>query len=384
MQSWMIKIEKSQSWHCGIWCVIQAEEIEDTPGYVFLKLADEAAQKSYNELYKGKKKKRKVKSKRSEKEEDHDDGCISASQVAGKFFGQLDKCIKDCQNENLLNPELRQMFKEIKLRMHGPAVQMDVYIEEEKKEKLQKAYNDDDDLEDTASNLIQIGDQQTSDAQRPDDARRLNRSSSEVYRRTDSNPKLQLHHSISDSGPIISQERKMVKFYSVDMVPVYEMTNGDMYVAKPVKNDEKLKLAWRISFSLQEKDLLSNMDKDNGCRKQVLRILKVIRNREPGLALLTSYHLKTILLRMIKEKEEKLNWWKMDNIGLCLMECIKELIIELGDKKIPNYFMKEINLLEGMKDITMEGIRNRLKHMRNSRSLMDKILKHQKIWDLAG
>ena len=338
---------------------------------------------------KGKKKKRKVKSKRSGKEEDHDDGCISASQVAGKFFGQLDKCIKDCQNENSLNPELRQMFKEIKLRMHGPAVQMDVYIEEEKKEKLQKADNDDDDLEDAASNLIQIGDHQISDAQRPDDARRLNRSRSEVYRRTDSIPKLQLYHSVSDTGPIISQERKMVKFYSVDMVPVYEIPvrkgteiEWNMYVAKPVKNDEKFKLTWRISFSLSEKVLISDMDKDNGCRKQVLRILKVIRNREPGLALLTSYHLKTIIMRMmkIKEKDERTELVG-DGQNRTMSHGLHQTIDNrIGQQKYSKSFHgQEINLLEGMKDITRECIKNRLKHMRNSRSLMDKILKHQKI-----
>ena len=101
--------------------------------------------------------------------------------IAGKFLDSSINALKKCQNEHSSNPELRQMFDVTKLRMHGPAVQMDVYIEEEEKLILQKTDNDDDDLEDAASNLIKVGDLRISDAQRHDDARWLNRLHPKVY-----------------------------------------------------------------------------------------------------------------------------------------------------------------------------------------------------------
>ena len=78
------------------------------------------------------------------------------------------------------------------------------------------------------------------------------------------------------------------KFYSVDMVPAIEIPRGngksDYYVAKSIKGLSRPRNTWRQSFSLEEKKRLVTADDGNGCRKQVFRVLKVIRNREPGLA----------------------------------------------------------------------------------------------------
>ena len=73
-------------------------------------------------------------------------------------------------------------------------------------------------------------------------------------------------------------------FYSVDLVPTFEITTdrGDkeLYVAKPIKEthrsvDGEMRtmnvLAWRRSFSMDEKEKLATIDADNGCRKQVFK-----------------------------------------------------------------------------------------------------------------
>jgi len=64
-------------------------------------------------------------------------------------------------------------------------------------------------------------------------------------------------------------------FYSVDMVPTIQIGEEDYYVAKPIKAVSEPQIAWRRSFSLKEKERLLTLDEDNGCRKQLLRVLKV-------------------------------------------------------------------------------------------------------------
>ena len=129
-------------------------------------------------------------------------------------------------------------------------------------------------------------------------------------------------------------------FYSVDMVPTIQISgrNGEdeYYVPKPIKGEREI--AWRRSFSLKEKQYLATIDRwDNGCRKQVLRVLKVIRNREPGLAPLTSYHLKSVLFR----KSDELSNRKIDYLGKRLMDVIGQIIKESDREIMPHYFLQE-------------------------------------------
>jgi len=127
-------------------------------------------------------------------------------------------------------------------------------------------------------------------------------------------PAVQMDVMEMSSGIILTK-----KLYSVDMVPTIQTEGADgedeYYVAKPIKGRRARARAslnsWRQSFSLEEKALLSTLDKDNGCRKQVLRILKVMRNRESWL---TSYHFKAALLYMAVELEDPEDW-RDEHIG---------------------------------------------------------------------
>ena len=89
-------------------------------------------------------------------------------------------------------------------------------------------------------------------------------------------------------GPAIQLDVNWVtsgkKFYSIDLVPTYivDYVESDMrnyYVVKPLRRTGGMKkYEWRKSTSLDEKEMLATADgPDNGCRKKVLRILKVLK-----------------------------------------------------------------------------------------------------------
>jgi len=243
---------------------------------------------------------------------------LSAEKLANRFMGELKRCLQQCQ---------------------------------------QDAWNQD--------NLLLADDD--------DDARwKL-----EQLRHIDDRTKLRRH------GPAIQMDVSHLPltptklFYSVDMVPTIQISGGNgedhYYVAKPIKRASGPQIAWRRSFSLQEKDRLTTLDQDQGCRKQVLRVLKVIRNREPGLKLLTSYHLKTVLFRKTDELSDPAQW-RNECLGQRLMDVIAQIEKEMGRGTMPNYFLPDVNLLDGMKEKAVFNMRQRLKHLKNSERKMTKLL----------
>ena len=103
---------------------------------------------------------------------------------------------------------------------------------------------------------------------------------------------------------LMNKEKQKKKFmYSVDVVLAYEIEHADqkiVYVAKPPKTGSpQTSNAWRKSFSLTEKALFDGMDRDGGCRKMVLRILKAMLKNQAELEGLTSYNFKTALLHEV-------------------------------------------------------------------------------------
>ena len=241
---------------------------------------------------------------------------LSAVKLADNFMGELQKCLKKCQKkacnrEARSNDEeaiwkleqLQHIHDRIKLRRHGPAIQMDV-----------------------------------------------------------------------------NQWPTPEKFYSVDMVPTIQIPVGngkyEYYVAKPIKDAWGPQNAWRRSFSLDEKERLANIDQDQGCKKQVLRVLKVLKNREPGLQLLTSYHFKTVLFRKTDELCQP-GQWSYKCLGQRLMDMIAQIEKELGERVMPHYFLQGANLLDGMSESARVNLQQRLIRLKNSEREMMKLLQLQ-------
>ena len=102
------------------------------------------------------------------------------------------------------------------------------------------------------------------------------------------------------------------KLLSCDLVPSFRM-GDNLYVAKPYPEHGgsnlpcDRRLLWRQSFSLEEKEMLVDMDKDDqGCRHELLRIVKAIfRIDSSTFGKLTTYHLKTVFLRWVTYSNTK-------------------------------------------------------------------------------
>jgi len=235
-----------------------------------------------------------------------------------RFMGTLQRCLKQCQECDDVGQltdeqdawkleQLRHINDRIKLRRHGPAIQMDVTYQPEKSSKLIK--------------------------------------------------------------------------YSVDMVPTIQIGEDDYYVAKPIKRQapgrqrRRRKIEWRKSSSPDEKKRLLTLDEDNGCRKQVLRVLKVIRIHKPDLTPLTSYHFKTVLFRMTMTNDKEQWKWRSDCLGERLMSVLGQIEEELSKGVMPSYFVEGVNLLDGVKNIN--GMRGHLKNLRKKKKRIMKVLQAQ-------
>ena len=162
------------------------------------------------------------------------------------------------------------------------------------------------------------------------------------------------------------------KLLSVDLVPSF-CIDGNYYVAKPYKgaNVANSHLLWRRSFSLKEKEMLQNMDRDHGCRHELLRIVKTIVKREAtSLGKLTSYHLKTAFLHYNKDARD----WRSPALGQRFLGFITALQAHLANGCLRHYWLSSVNLLEDIDPGVVRKMADRLKRILNSEKERNEIL----------
>ena len=82
----------------------------------------------------------------------------------------------------------------------------------------------------------------------------------------------------------------------------------------------------------------------SSCRKQVLRILKVL-NEELQLHPLKSYHLKTMLFYECEEHPNR-GHWDSGRLGERFIGVLRRLEKCLRQRNCPHYFMREFNVFE--------------------------------------
>ncbi|XP_061445868.1 uncharacterized protein LOC133366607 [Rhineura floridana] len=101
---------------------------------------------------------------------------------------------------------------------------------------------------------------------------------------------------------------------------------------------------WRFSFSHAETVMLENVDADGGQRKAALRLLKFVNTTkwmpEYG-KILTSYHLKTILLWCCEIYPEKAHWETLLSSLQVLLRLLNHTLIK---RNLPHYFLQAVNL----------------------------------------
>ncbi|XP_062993547.1 uncharacterized protein LOC134406184 [Elgaria multicarinata webbii] len=101
---------------------------------------------------------------------------------------------------------------------------------------------------------------------------------------------------------------------------------------------------WRLSFSRAEAAILEGVDADQGHRRAALRLLKFVNVTrwmpEYG-KILTSYHLKTILLWCCEIYPQKAQWGTLLSSLQALLGILKHT---LARQKLPHYFLVPVNL----------------------------------------
>ena len=177
---------------------------------------------------------------------------------------------------------------------------------------------------------------------------------------------------LSKHGPAVQMDvtkEDGSDWYSVDLTPCYELTGGERFVARKVPDGSMI--AWRRTFSVEEKKHFDGMDASNGCRKQCLRILKVIRNNEATFQRISSYHLKNTLFHEAKEHK---NGWSQENIGTKFMDLLRRLSQSFLTGKLPNFFNPEVNLLENIPPETLKNMHCRCERLINNEARLIKLL----------
>ena len=185
---------------------------------------------------------------------------------------------------------------------------------------------------------------------------------------------------VRDHGPAVQldifKKESGMTLLSADLVPCFQIGADSFYVAKPYRGGRYVSssdLLWRQSFSLKEKSILEYMDRDHGCRHELLRIVKTIVNREPtSLGRLESYHLKTAFMHYIKEKGR--NWTGRNSLGEHFVGFLAEMQKALENGNLPHYWLDGVNVLEDISEVVMKNMAYRLKRILNSEAERDRIL----------
>ena len=167
------------------------------------------------------------------------------------------------------------------------------------------------------------------------------------------------------------------KLLSADLVPCFQV-GPDMsyYVAKPYTGRRQVSnrdLLWRQSFSLREKEILENMDRDFGCRHELLRILKTIVKRNPTyFGSLESYHVKTAFMHYMNREAQG---WRAENaLAEHFLGFLRALQSYLERENLPHYWLPDVNLLKDINPVAIRNMADRVRRILNSNVEMDEIL----------
>ena len=193
-------------------------------------------------------------------------------------------------------------------------------------------------------------------------------------------PRSDLDMMVRQHGPAVQVDIFKKEPYeyllSVDLVPCFQIGSDNYYVAKSYSGRRFVSssgLLWRQSFSLKEKQLLEYMDRDHGCRHELLRIVKTIVNRErSSLGKLESYHLKTAFMHYIKEKRHY--WNTRTSLGDHFVGFLGYLQNSLEQENLPHYWLDGVNILDDIDGVVIRNMAARLRRILNSEVERNQIL----------
>ena len=119
---------------------------------------------------------------------------------------------------------------------------------------------------------------------------------------------------------------------------------------------------WRISTSLQERELMHSLNTtQHKCYVLLKLVKKNILEKLVGEESLSSYVLKTCVFYMVENTPA--DFWKPENLLACLQSCLICLQYWVGNGKCPNYFIPEENMLDRLNDGVISRVRTALEIM---------------------
>ena len=113
---------------------------------------------------------------------------------------------------------------------------------------------------------------------------------------------------------------------------------------------------WIRSFAREERTYINQGFYDgfpqNSCHKKCLQIIKAIKeNHRAELGMLRSYIFKTIFLHMLRDLDKE--DWEGDKLEERFKDFVKRLRGHLMTKRLPHFFVMELNLLRELESITL-------------------------------
>ena len=136
---------------------------------------------------------------------------------------------------------------------------------------------------------------------------------------------------------------------SIDIVPTLSLSMQHVkIVGKPhplsLRGNGAYDTLWRRSFSIKEGTKLRHMSTDKACHTKCLKILKAIRLGNAQLRMLSSYHLKTLLLHQMHLYSAESDW-SHEALEDRFVGMVKALHSCVKDRHLPHFFTPEVNLL---------------------------------------
>ena len=124
------------------------------------------------------------------------------------------------------------------------------------------------------------------------------------------------------------------------------MSMGCLLVNVGHRKSDEYDIEWRISFSLQERLLVTNF---NSVQLKCFILLKLVQKeiiqKHVNSESFSSYHCKTCMLYMIENTPPE--FWTLDNLLNCLVSCLKLLMAWIAEGNCPNYFIPSQNMFDG-------------------------------------
>nr|XP_022908812.1 cyclic GMP-AMP synthase-like isoform X1 [Onthophagus taurus] len=136
-------------------------------------------------------------------------------------------------------------------------------------------------------------------------------------------------------------------------------TSSPTYFIVPKKpynnpNDGLIGRCWRMSFQIQERELIRNKQS----LKPALKLLKKLRD-QLNHVYMSSYFLKTIFLLEIGNNKRDSTFWT-SHVSTTFMEMLKVYHSYLTQKRIPYYWDETYNMIGHIKPIIIENYANKV------------------------